>query len=69
VGQEEDIDLIMLGRPTAESSIFGKERFLALVSEIEQRTNIPVLVLETEAKEDILNCEVPASYSSQPDDN
>jgi cation:H+ antiporter len=51
VGREEEIDLIMLGRPTAESTVFGKERFRSLVSEIEQKTNIPVQVLEIENQE------------------
>ncbi|MEJ2327038.1 MAG: universal stress protein, partial [Chromatiaceae bacterium] len=52
VGREEEIDLIMLGRPTAESTVFGKERFRSLVSEIEQKTNIPVQVLEIENQEE-----------------
>jgi cation:H+ antiporter len=46
VGREEDIDLIMLGRPTVESSVFGEKRFRSLVYEIEQKTNIPVQVFE-----------------------
>jgi nucleotide-binding universal stress UspA family protein len=44
---EEDVDLVVLGRPADETSRFKLEALRAFAAEIEEETGIPAVILET----------------------
>ena len=44
---EEGVDLVVLGRPADEASLFKPEALRAFGAEIEEETGIPVVILET----------------------
>jgi nucleotide-binding universal stress UspA family protein len=44
---EEGVDLVVLGRPTDETSRFKLEALRAFAAEIEEETGIPAVILET----------------------
>jgi nucleotide-binding universal stress UspA family protein len=44
---EEGVDLVVLGRPTDETSRFKLEALWAFAAEIEEETGIPAVILET----------------------
>jgi len=44
---EEGVDLVVLGRPTDETSRFKLESLRAFAAEIEEETGIPAVILET----------------------
>ena len=47
VAVEEGVDLVVLGRPTDETSRFKLESLRAFAAEIEEETGIPAVILET----------------------
>ena len=47
VAVEEGVDLVVLGRPTDETSRFKLEALRAFAAEIEEETGIPAVILET----------------------
>ena len=44
---EEGVDLVVLGRPADEASLFKLEALRAFAAEIEEETGIPAVILET----------------------
>ena len=44
---EEGVDLVVLGRPADETSLFKLEALRAFAAEIEEETGIPAVILET----------------------
>ena len=44
---EEGVDLVVLGRPADEASLFKPEALRAFAAEIEEETGISVVILET----------------------
>jgi len=44
---EESVDLVVLGRPADEASLFKLEALRAFAAEIEEETGIPAVILET----------------------
>jgi nucleotide-binding universal stress UspA family protein len=44
---EEDVDMVVLGRPADETSRFKLEALRAFAAEIEEETGIPAVILET----------------------
>jgi nucleotide-binding universal stress UspA family protein len=44
---EEDVDLVVLGKPADKASRFKLESLWAFAAEIEEQTGIPAIILET----------------------
>ncbi|HID63211.1 MAG TPA: universal stress protein [Anaerolineae bacterium] len=44
---EEGVDLVVLGRPADEASLFKPEALRTFAAEIEEETGIPAVILET----------------------